>query len=169
MIASSTVVSDPHDTLTSFLLYRESFAEGIMTSLTRATFVNPASSASYPELQGSDGKSVDVYKVALKNMTDAMEATNLAGSSNSSSTAHNDKAPIDGDDFNITSFAGNPDTPMEVPNQRTNPGLDSASGNIDVTFNANTGPEPNYARYVASQEKYASTTNSISTMSDVYK
>jgi hypothetical protein len=137
-----------------------------MTSLTLATFVNPASSATYLELQGNDGKSVDAYKVALKNLTDAMEATNLAGSSN---TAHNDKAPTDGGDFNVTSFAANPDTPMEVPNQRTNPGLDSASGNIDISFPANPGSEPNYARYVASQDKYASTTNSISTISDVYK
>jgi hypothetical protein len=90
-----------------------------MTSLTLATFVNPASSANF-EVHEIDGRSVDVYKVALKNLTDAMDAKNLAGSiSSSSSMTHNDKAPTDGGDFDIASTAVNLDNPVEVPNQKT--------------------------------------------------
>jgi hypothetical protein len=144
------------------------YTEGIMTSLTLATFVNPASSATSFELHERDGRSVDVYKMALKNLTDAMDAKNLAGISSSSSITHNDKAPTDGGDFDITSSAANPDNLVEMPNQRTTPRMDSTSGKIESTFVTNTGPEPNYARYATSQEKYASTASSISAISDVY-
>jgi hypothetical protein len=140
-----------------------------MTSLTLATFASSVASAPYLEQHGTAGRSVDqsrsvdLYKAALKNLTDTIDtrASNV--------TTGNYKASADGD-FDFASSTVNPEASVQY--QRVAPingaSMDSYAGYEAPFVSTKLDPDSNTASYWASPDNYqeASTANTMSTITE---